>query len=86
MRDIIQPDEMFCYPLECHICHATWKAEPEDLSVDRFKTSGYFFDGSAQVAERFYCDCPNGCDREFIPTSQVPPLLAQQVRNRCGME
>ena len=65
----------------CAHCDTRVKIGVADLQHAKFKVSGYFFAGTAEVKTRFFVDCPACHDYIMVDDLDLHPLLKRAARD-----
>lgn len=61
--------------IRCRRCDAVYSFTGEDLEIDGFKISGYFFTGTAVCVDKAFIECPS-CKRcDVFERSTLPSWL-----------
>lgn len=64
----------------CDKCESVYRGDQGDLQYEGFKTSGYWFDGSATTSHYFFLECPK-CGSCHLYKGELEasiPLLVRQ--------
>ncbi len=80
MKVIEEPDATWSALITCERCKTVYEADQDDLQVDNFKTSGYFFTGTAVLDTRFFVECPTDQALFLVPDDDIPIILRDRVR------
>lgn len=66
--------------ITCEKCESKTQYNKNDLERDRFKISGYHFDGTAVCESRYFLTCPVCKKYEFIPDNNISEVVKIFVR------
>lgn len=83
MRVLKQPETAWSWRFTCPTCRTEAEAEAADVEKDEFKTSGFFFDGSATIELCYYVYCPSCGSIIMIPPSNLTWHVKNAARS-CG--